>query len=443
MPISLSSLPVLAAPTTSVSPDGVVTAIADPVWAGVRIKADLSGYLDPWLTNPNFDSNLTGWAAGSNGTVSTSSAWAVTGTNSMQLAWTSNSTAPSVVWSASTPLPVGSYLLTWWGLNTASSLSSVAVSFLDYAGNTVLSTTASWSMLTSSARPARSVLSVTVPASAAGRIYKLVLTLQGVGTSGSVLFDGVRMTRVGAGALRAQIVRIDSNGVWPVRGADPAIGAGPILFGYDHEAPLGQTVAYQVTPYDWTSQPLSSSASAAITVPAPVGGAAAATSPGVWAKCLDNPELSMQLKMVDWSAWSYAGRNTVQNAINTPYPDLANPFGRQASTSNPVVYTSSAAEYSALQALIQSGSVVLLQSLAAYNRPDVYAVIDDAEPTRIGLASSGRYTWSLKLIEVGRPPTTDVPSEAPGYRLADLQSTYAYLRDLKASVLQLRQLMWG
>jgi len=205
----------------------------------------------------------------------------------------------------------------------------------------------------------------------------------------------------------------------PVRGAANISQYGAIVHAYDDEVKFGQQVVY------WAEAPTADGAEivetdkVAVKTWEPDGGF---TQPGVWIKNLENPDLSVPARCVDWSAGSWASRNATADVWGSEFPAVTTDV-RKSYNTKMTILTKDEDEYQALLAAVNA-SVVYVVGLERHRRRTGYYLIGDIAPSRIGRASSGYDSWDIGLTGMGRPSSSGHSLTVPGRTYADRRRTF-------------------
>lgn len=212
-----------------------------------------------------------------------------------------------------------------------------------------------------------------------------------------------------------------------VRSGEAVESYGGIFHVYDDEVPMGQVVGYYAIPQTADGGTGPTSGVAAVLSWEPDGGF---TSPGVWLKCLDDPDLSMPVRVQDWSTGSYASGTNAVNVLGSPFP-VANVDVRKAYASQVTVLTSTEDEYQQLLAASQTG-IAYLVGLERHRRRTGYYLLGDMAPTRQGNVNSAYDSWVIPLQQIDRPLTAGQTLAVPGKTLSDRQAAFPFFSDIVA-----------
>lgn len=220
-------------------------------------------------------------------------------------------------------------------------------------------------------------------------------------TAGTPLADA-------ASVMKVQITRQDPGDgpQLPVRSADPAWAVEGVGTAYDHEAPLGVAVVYTAVPQyaDGTTGPASA---LSLTVPQPDAG-----PHDVWLKSVDRPGLSAQVTVTSWPQLAWAARIDQATVLGSPFPVAAQDV-YSSSTSSITIDTEGTA-IETVQELLLTPGVLLIQTRAAYHRPDQYVLISNPQQAVVSTPAAPR-TYTCDVIEVGRPDTAGQPLRLPAW----------------------------
>lgn len=214
-----------------------------------------------------------------------------------------------------------------------------------------------------------------------------------------------------ADVLQVQITRTDPGAVAPVpvRSGDPAWAVEGVGTAYDHEAPLGVPVVYTATPIykDGSTGP---STALAVTVPAPVPG----EDRDLWLKSIDEPGLSLRVMLVSWPGPTAAGRQETLDVDGSPYRAVA--YDVHGAETIPIVVDVSPEDVDRMRKLLDRG-VLLAQTRQGYYFPDAFHVPADVTgptPTgKLGSSEGYQFGWTIEPIE--RPDTSGQPLMLPGW----------------------------
>jgi hypothetical protein len=211
----------------------------------------------------------------------------------------------------------------------------------------------------------------------------------------------------------------------PVRGADSVAQYGGIMHAYDDEVTFGQQVDYWVSAPTRSGDPIITSARVSVRTWEPDGGF---NSPGVWIKNLENPDLSVPARCLDWSAGSWASRNATADVWGSPYPAVVTDV-RKSYNTQMTVLTKDEDEYQALLAALDA-SVVYVVGLERHRRRTGYYLVGDIAPTRVGRPSSTYDSWSIPLTGMGRPASAGHSLTVPGRSYGDRRRVYGRYVDV-------------
>lgn len=212
----------------------------------------------------------------------------------------------------------------------------------------------------------------------------------------------------------------------PVRGGDPALVVSGIARVYEHEAPLSAVSSWYVVPELEDGTILAPTALVPKTVPGPAGGS---SDPSTWIKSVDSPSSSVRVMIDSWPAFSYdtaASASRPQGRSNSvvSYDVLSGP------ATSAKFRTMTAEDADAFFALMEVGGVMLFQTAEKYQRPSFYAVVSTVTREDQAYYWQNQITWTLDLISVDRPDTTDSASSTPGYTFADRLAAYPKFSDV-------------
>ncbi|QCX81043.1 hypothetical protein C9F11_37300 [Streptomyces sp. YIM 121038] len=203
----------------------------------------------------------------------------------------------------------------------------------------------------------------------------------------------------------------------PVRGADLAWAIGGVSQGYDHEAPLGVGVTYTARPLfaDGSWGPTSS---LGLTLPAP------APPADVWIKSLEAPGASARVTVTAWPQLSWEARIDQAAIAGSRFPAAAQDV--YAATASEITMDAEGSAIEAVRALLTTPGVLLIQTRAAYHRPDMYVLVSGPAEALDGEPDESR-TFTASLVQVERPDTAGQRMRMPGWSydaLAEQVATY-------------------
>lgn len=212
------------------------------------------------------------------------------------------------------------------------------------------------------------------------------LDLTATGATVEILFDG-------GSADAATIWRSTAGGSRQVvRGADAADTSGGVLYVVDDEAPFGQTVYYEAV--GWIADAEDSRESSSITLDVT----------DVWLKA---PGRADKSRAVDLAWFDFAetlpARRGVFDVIGARHPVVVSDTrgGRVCSLT---ISTTTAAEASAILALVNSAPTILFEPPVGHQIQRGYFAIGDVTAS-VESHSPGEHitTWTLPLVEVAAP----------------------------------------
>lgn len=215
----------------------------------------------------------------------------------------------------------------------------------------------------------------------------------------------------------ATVSRVHADGtVWPVRGANPTpvlstSGVGAVI--YDHEAPLDQAITYRASSGGTTFS------STAVTVPSDSGDLRSR----VWLTHPLQPALSRLVTVTTVGARTRKGRSSVL-PIAASSESVAITDRRLSPTGEIAVLTSTIAEATALQTLLDTGDTLCIRCPAFWGSWWFYAVLGDTtDEAAASNALDPSIEWKLPYSAVAVPAGT--PFGPPGFTYADVNATYA------------------
>lgn len=216
-----------------------------------------------------------------------------------------------------------------------------------------------------------------------------------------------------------------------VRSGDTAPAPGGVAVAYDHEAPTGGPVSWVATPIYAGGYEGAPTQPAAIAVVAP-------PPSRVWLKSLQDPDLSVLVRVATAEEAGRAFRTSLTPAVGNPLPSGGwdTPMGWAGDVA---FRTDTQAEYDALVEVLSSG-VLLMQSPDCAGLPQQLYVLPSGvmAAKRMAGATTGQgwkyRIWPIGLTEVPRPATVDSPLMIPGLSYDDLPGAYATYDTLLATV---------
>lgn len=215
----------------------------------------------------------------------------------------------------------------------------------------------------------------------------------------------------------ASVYRVHTDGtVWPVRGANPVAvlstsGVGAVI--YDHEAPLDQPLTYRATSGATTFS------SSSVTVPSDTGDLRSRA----WLTHPLQPALSRLVTVTAVGPRTRAARRSVLPIAGSADPVAVTDL-RLSPTGEIIVLTSTAAEATALQALLADGAVLCVRCPASWGSWWFYAVIGDTgDEAAAGHAADTSVEWHLPYAAVAA--TAGTAYGPVGVTYADINAAYA------------------
>jgi hypothetical protein len=235
----------------------------------------------------------------------------------------------------------------------------------------------------------------------------------------------------------ATIYRITQDGeIVIVRSGDAAKSFSKVIYAYDDEVPLGEVVGYWAIPVlvDGTDGP--TSGVAAVKTYEPAGGF---EEPGVYIKCLADPDLSMPIRIQDWTTGTYTSGATAAAMLGSPFPAI-NADVRKAYTSQMTILTASEDEFQAFLAACALNTAYIV-GLTRHRRRTGYYLLGDISPTRQGAVHSPYDAWTVVLTQMARPDTTNQSNVTPGHSFKDRLAQYPFFSDVLASGRTFREVL--
>ncbi len=220
--------------------------------------------------------------------------------------------------------------------------------------------------------------------------------------------------------FRVTIWRQTADGeITAVRGAQNIAQYGAIVHAYDDEVRFGQQVVYWAEAPTADGDQLVETDKVAVLTWEPDGGF---TSPGVWIKNLENPDLSTPARCIDWSAGSWASRNATADIWGASQPAVTTDVRKSYNTAMQVL-TKDEDEYQALLEAVNA-SVVYVVGLERHRRRTGYYLVGDIAPARVGPAYSSYDAWTIGLTGMGRPVSAGQSLTVPGRSYRDRKAAY-------------------
>ncbi|AWY07509.1 hypothetical protein SEA_LAZERLEMON_26 [Streptomyces phage LazerLemon] len=214
----------------------------------------------------------------------------------------------------------------------------------------------------------------------------------------------------------------------PVRGAANIQQYGAIFHAYDDEVTFGQQVVYWAEAPTRDGGEIVETDKVVVLTWEPDGGF---TQPGVWIKNLENPDLSVPARCIDWSAGSWASRNATADIWGASQPAVTTDV-RKSYNTKMTILTADEDEYQALLAAIDA-SVVYVVGLERHRRRTGYYLVGDIAPSRIGRAASPYDSWDIGLTGMGRPESAGHSLTVPGKTYGDRKRAYGSYRAVEES----------
>ena len=220
--------------------------------------------------------------------------------------------------------------------------------------------------------------------------------------------------------FRLSVYRQTPDGVvTAVRGAGNVSQYGGIFHAYDDEVTFGQQVVYWAEAPTLSGDEIVETDKVAVLTWEPDGGF---TQPGVWIKNLEEPDLSVPARCLDWSGGSWASRNATADIWGGAAPAVTTDV-RKSYNTQMTLLTKDEEEYQALLSAVNA-SVVYIVGLERHRRRTGYYLIGDISPIRIGQASSTYDAWSVALTGMERPKSAGHSLSVPGRSYADRKRAY-------------------
>lgn len=215
-------------------------------------------------------------------------------------------------------------------------------------------------------------------------------------------FEGTALQAAG-GADRVRFYRGDGT---LVRSGDPAWAPGGTAVAYDHEAPVGGSVAYYAVPETLSGAQGAATATLAVSVPEPTD------VRSLWLKSPLQPALSALVWVEDPPQIASAARTSVTPISGAPL-GVTSWDVRTGMTTSMVIVTETAAEAATVEALLDAGPL-LIQTKVAYDFPDAYWLPGDWSRDRVARMDNPMSRWTVPFVQCRRPATLDAPLMIPG-----------------------------
>jgi hypothetical protein len=229
--------------------------------------------------------------------------------------------------------------------------------------------------------------------------------------------------------FRVTIYRQTPDGVISaVRGAGNISQYGGIFHAYDDEVTFGQQIVYWAEAPTRDGSEIVETDKVSVLTWEPAGGF---TQPGVWIKNLEEPDLSVPARCLDWSAGSWASRNATADIWGGSAPAVVTDV-RKSYNTKMTILTKDEDEYQALRAAVDA-SVVYVVGLERHRRRTGYYLVGDISPARVGQASSQYDAWEVALTGMDRPSSAGQSLSVPGRSYADRKRARAAYSDVQQS----------
>lgn len=210
----------------------------------------------------------------------------------------------------------------------------------------------------------------------------------------------------GVAAVVADKVRFYRGDGTLVRSGDPAWAPGGTAVAYDHEAPVGGSVAYYAVPETLSGAQGAATATLAVSVPEPTD------VRSLWLKSPLQPALSALVWVEDPPQIASAARTSVTPISGAPL-GVTSWDVRTGMTTSMVIVTETAAEAATIEALLDAGPL-LIQTKVAYDFPDAYWLPGDWTRDRVARMDNPMSRWTVPFTQCRRPATLDAPLMIPG-----------------------------
>jgi hypothetical protein len=220
--------------------------------------------------------------------------------------------------------------------------------------------------------------------------------------------------------FRVTIYRQTADGVVAaVRGADSISQYGGIVHAYDDEVTFGTLITYWAEAPTVDGSEIVETDKIVVKTWEPDGGF---RSPGVWIKNLEDPDLSVPARCLDWSSGSWASRNATADIWGGSSPAVTTDV-RKSYNTKMIVLTKDEDEYQGLRSAVDA-SVVYIVGLERHRRRTGYYLIGDIAPTRVGRPDSSYDAWDIVLTGMDRPTSAGHSLVVPGRSYADRRRAF-------------------
>jgi hypothetical protein len=208
------------------------------------------------------------------------------------------------------------------------------------------------------------------------------------------------------------------------RGGDPAFAPGGFAYAYDNEVPLGEVSSWYAIAYDFEGAELQVSDTVALDVPAPATGL---SDPGCWVKSIEEPTLSVQCMINDWTQVDWEVFSTVDHISGRKYSlgtfDTVGGF-----TASIKLLTMTAEQSDLLLATLQTG-LVLVQPAPIFGKPQGFVIVTSISMNDTVKMRDVEKYWTIGVNQVDRPDTFAEPTRWPGHTFADRKATFPLFQD--------------
>lgn len=224
-----------------------------------------------------------------------------------------------------------------------------------------------------------------------------------------------------AGSSSYTITRTAADGTTStVRNGEPAVASAGGWLGNDYEAPLDVALVYTAT---LTTTPFTVTTAAPVTL---------ASDGRCWLGHPGRPGLNVRPLVAELQLTQRTARSQVLAVLGRAKP-IGQSLRRNSQEGSLMVRTSTAAEFAALEALIDDGSPLLLRGpddWVAYGHR--YIQVGDVVAERLTrVGTDARFLVTLPWIEVERP--TGPAEGGAGFRWDDVIAEYATWADVVAA----------
>lgn len=200
-------------------------------------------------------------------------------------------------------------------------------------------------------------------------------------------------------------VRIERQDGSLVRSGNPAWAPGGFAHAYDHEAPLGTGVSWRAVPIHFDGTEGEPSEAVGVMIPD--------TSDGyVWLKSTDDLDKSMTVKIRPLD-FEYNGRVETSSIAGAHHPGASWDVLEGRTSTVHLMVRDRATEKKLYDLLYDSGPL-LMQLPYCAGVEDWWVLRDSVSVHEVTWSGYPHREYTVQVVEVGRPATTDTPLRMPG-----------------------------